>query len=102
MAKQTMAAIRKAELEAEQALRSAQVQANESVADAQAKAGQMIADANRRAAEKLAETRTQAEQESRASALAAADDVSREIEALRAQGRRNEAKAIESVIAEMS
>ena len=102
MAKQTMAAIRKAELDAEQALRTAQVQANESVADTQARAEQMIADANRRAAEKLAETRSQAEQESKTSALAAADDVTREIEALRAQGRRNEAKAIESVIAEMS
>ena len=102
MAKQTMDAIRKAELDAEQALRTAQIQANESVADAQAKAEHMIADANRRAAEKLAETRTQAEQESQASALAAADDVTREIETLRAQGRRNQAKAIESVIAEMS
>ncbi len=102
MAKQTMDAIRQAELNAEHTLREAQVSANEAVADAQAKAEQMIAEANQRAADKLAETRAQAMQDSQASALAASDNVTREIEALKAQGRRNEAKAIESVIAEMS
>ena len=102
MAKQTMDAIRQAELNAEHTLREAQVSANETVAGAQAKAEQMIAEANQRAADKLAETRAQAMQDSQASALAASDDVTREIEALKAHGRRNEAKAIESVIAEMS
>ena len=102
MAKQTMDAIREAELNAEHTLRAAQVSANESVVNAQAQAEQMIAEAQRRAADKLAETRTQAQQESEASALAAADEVTREIEALKARCRKNEADAIESVIAEMS
>lgn len=102
MAKQTMDAIRKAELDAEQTLRSAQLSANESVANAQAQAEQMIAQARQRAADALSETRAQAQSESAASALAASDDVTREIEALRAKGRKNEERAIEAVIAEMS
>ena len=102
MAKQTMDAIREAELNAEHTLRAAQVSANESVVNAQARAEQMIAEAQRRAADKLAETRTQAQQESEASALAASEDVTREIEALKARCRRNEAGAIDAVIAEMT
>ena len=101
MAKQTMDAIRQAELDAEQTLRTAQVSANESVAAAQAQAEQMIAEAHARAAQKLAETRAQARSESEASALAASDDVTREIEALKAHCRKNEVGAIEAVIAEM-
>lgn len=102
MAKQTMDAIRQAELDAEYTLRAAQLSANESIAAAQAKAEQMLADARTRAAQKLAETRAQAEQDSEASARAASGEVTREIDALRAQGRKNERKAIEAVIAEMS
>ena len=49
MAKQTMDAIREAELNAEHSLRAAQVSANESVVDSQARAEQMIAEAQRRA-----------------------------------------------------
>ena len=102
MAKQTMDAIRQAELNAEQTIRSAQVQANESISQAQENAAALIADAHRRAAEKLAETRTQAEQDSKASSLAAQDAVTREIDALCEQGRCNKAQAIQAVIDEMS
>ena len=102
MAKQTMDAIRQAELNAEHTLRSAQVSANESVANAQAQAEQMVTEAQNRAAQKLAETRAQARSESEASALAASDEVTREIEALKARCRKNEAGAIDAVIAEMS
>ena len=41
-------------------------------------------------------------QDSKASALAAQDDVTREIDALRQQGRKNQAKAIQAVIDEMN
>jgi hypothetical protein len=102
MAKQTMDAIREAELNAERTLRAAQVSANESVANAQARAEQMIAEAQRRAADKLAETKAQAQNDSEASARAAFDDVTREIEALTSRCRKNEADAIEAVIAEMT
>ena len=102
MAKQTMDAIRQAELDAEQTIRSAQVQANESIRQAQAEAETVIGDAHRRTADLLAETRAQAEQESKASALAAQDEVTREIEALREQGGRNRAKAIQAVIDEIN
>ncbi len=102
MAKQTMDAIRQAELDAEQTIRTAQIQANASISDAQSRAEAMIADARRRAADKLAETRSRAEEDSKASALAAQDGVTREIDALRAQGRKNQAKAIQAVIDEMN
>ena len=102
MAKQTMDAIRQAELNAEQTLRSAQIQANESIAQASEQAEQLIAEAHARAQRKLDETRTLAEQDSRAQALAAQDEVTSEIEALRQQGRKNQSKAVQSVIAEMS
>ena len=98
MAKQTMDAIRQAELDAEQTIRTAQIQANASISDAQSKADALIADARRRAADKLAETRSLAEQDSKASALAAQDEVTREIDALRQQGRKNQAKAVQAVI----
>ena len=101
MAKQTMDAIRQAELDAEQTLRSAQVQANDSIRQAQADAEAMIADARRRASETLAETRAQAEQDSHASALAAQESVTREIEALRQQGGKNRDRAIQAVIDEI-
>ena len=102
MAKQTMDAIRDAELNAEHILREAQVSAHESVVNAQAEAEQLIAAAQKRAADRLAETRAQAQQDSEASARAASDDVTREIEELRARCRRNEADAIKAVIAEMT
>ena len=102
MAKQTMDAIRQAELNAEQTIRTAQIQANASISDAQSKAEALIADARRRAAAMLADTRAQAEQDSSASALATQDDVTREIDALRQQGRKNQAKAIQAVIDEMN
>lgn len=102
MAKQTMDAIRQAELNAEQTVRSAQVQANESISQAQIQAEAIIADARRRASELLAETRSQAEQDSKTSALAAQESVTREIEALRQQGRKNQSKAVQAVIDEIS
>ena len=102
MAKQTMDAIRQAELDAEQTIRAAQIQANASIAEAGEKAEALIADARRRAQEKLAETRALAEQDSKAFALSAQDEVTREIESLRQQGRKNQAKAIQAVIDEMS
>ena len=101
MAKQTMDAIRQAELDAEQTLRSAQVQANELILRGQASAEELISEAKRRASVTLAETRAKAEQDSHASALAAQEAVTREIEALRQQGGENRDRAVQAVIDEI-
>ncbi len=102
MAKQTMEAIRQAELAAEQSIRDAQSKANADIAKANTQAEEMIAAAKERAGKKLADTRTAALHEAEQISLASAESVTREIEALERQGQKNRAKAISAVIAEMN
>ena len=102
MAKQTMEAIRQAELAAEQSVRDAQSSAHAAIAEANAKAEEMIAAAKVRAEKKLADTRAAALHEAEQISLASAESVTREIETLERQGQKNRAKSISAVIAEMS
>ena len=102
MAKQTMEAIRQAELNAEQLIKSARAQADAKRSEATAQAELMIAEARQNAAKKLSAARSSAEDDSRKAASASYENVTNEIDALRRQCAKNEAKAIQAVIAAMS
>lgn len=102
MAKKTMEAIRQAELNAEQTVKSARAQADAKRTEANALAEAMIAEARENAAKKLSAARTAAEADAKAAASASYDSVTGEIDTLRRQCAKNEAKAIGAVIAAMS
>ncbi len=102
MAKQTMEAIRQAELAAEQSIRDAQSAAHAAIAEANAQAEEMIAAAKERAEKKRMDARAAALHEAEQISLASAESVTKEIETLQHQGQKNVAKAISAVIAEMN
>ena len=102
MAKKTMDAIRQAELNAEQIIKAVRAQADAKRSEAEAQAEAMLAEARENAAKKLSAARTSAEEDAKAAANASHDSVTSEIDTLRRQCAKNEAKAIQSVIAAMS
>ena len=102
MAKKTMEAIHQAELNAEQTIKSARTQADAKRAEANAQAEALIAEARENAVQKLSAARTAAEADAKAAASASYDSVTSEIDTLRRQCAKNEAKAIGAVIAAMS
>jgi len=101
MAKQTMEAIRRAEMNAEQLVKAARQGADAKIASAKEQAEAMISEAREAAAGKLAKARTTALADSRQAAVKAEENATGEIEALRRSSQKNEAKAIASVIAAM-
>ena len=102
MAKKTMDAIRQAELNAEQIIKTARAQTDAKRSEAEAQAEAMFAQARENAAKKLSAARISAEEDAKAAANASYDSVTSEIDTLRRQCAKNEAKAIEAVIAAMS
>lgn len=101
MAKKTMEAIRQAELDAEQLVKKAYQQADAKINEANAQAEQLQAQARDDAAKKLADTRAKADADAKAAGLAADENVTGEIEALRRQAQKNESKAIAAVMSAM-
>ncbi len=101
MAKQTMEAIRQAEMNAEQLVKAARQGADAKIAKAKAQAEAMVSEAHEAAARKLANARATALTDSKQASVKAEETATGEIEALRRKSQKNEAKAIASVIAAM-